>query len=277
MRYLNLQRGFTTFMLTLCTVALPAAEDVATLALFDAMDSKQVAVQFIPVDASHANVLIKNLTHHELKIQLPQSIAAVPHRAVLSQFGFNGGQAPLGVQGQGGQGQGGQNGGGNQSVGGGFQPGGPQGNNQFGNNRGGLNAPQGNVFGIGVMRIAAEKTRKVVATTVCLEHGKADPNPKIPYRMVRIESYTQDEELIELCNQLGRAQITQQAAQAVAWHLANGLSWNELTKLNRIESRYRGEIRLFKNSELQEAKAFVEALPKSGRSALRDMRVSIAR
>ncbi len=258
MRCLQVRRGIVAVTVLLLTVSfsgeefLSADEPAAAVELFDAIDSKQVSVQFIALDAKHANVLIENLTDRVLHIELP----AVP---VLAQLGFGGQQAGIGGQ----QGQAGQ-GGSNQSVGGGFQQGAQQGGNAFGNNGGGNNigggnARQGNGFGMGFMRIAPEKTRKLVATTVCLEQGKPEPNAKLEYRMIRLEQYTQDKNLIELCNQLAQANVSQKVAQAVAWHYANELSWEELAKLNRIESRYLGNVRLFRQSELNDAKAFVKA------------------
>tara|TARA_R110002073_G_scaffold60209_23_gene151317 strand:- start:12191 stop:13081 length:891 start_codon:yes stop_codon:yes gene_type:complete len=271
MRCLQARRGAVAVAVLLLTVSLSsddfvsADDSTVTVELFDAIDSEQVSVQFIALDANHANVLIENRTDRVLHLELPNAIAAVP---VLAQLGFGGQQAGFGAQ----QGQGGQNGGGNQSVGGGFQqgaqPGGNAfGNNGLGNNLGGGNARQGNGFGMGFMRIAAQKTRKLVATTVCLEQGKPEPNAKVKYQMIRIEQYTQDERLVELCQQLALENVSQKVAQAVAWHYANGLSWEELAKLNRIESRYLGNIRMFRQQELNDAKAFVEALEKSSNAS----------
>ncbi|EMI15980.1 putative secreted protein [Rhodopirellula maiorica SM1] len=268
MRFSLVRRGVVAATLLLLSVSFSsgdfvnANEPAVTMELFEAIDSKQVSVQFIALDANHANVLVENHTDHVLHLKLPNAIAAVP---VLGQFGFGGQQAGFGAA----QGQGGQSGG-NQSVGGGFQQGAQQGgnafgNNGFGNNLGGGNARQGNGFGMGFMRIAAQKTRKLVATTVCLEQGKPEPNAKVKYRMIPIDQYTQDARLIELCQQLALDNVSQKVAQAVAWHYANGLSWEKLAKLNRIESRYLGNVRMFRAQELNDAKTFAEALEASSR------------
>ncbi|MGI9471712.1 MAG: hypothetical protein ACR2NZ_09290 [Rubripirellula sp.] len=234
-----------------------AAEDVAT-ELFDAIEAGEVTVRFIPADAKRANVLIRNQTDRVLHLQLPDAIAAVP---VLAQFGQNGGQGA----GQFGGGQQG-GGGGTQGVGGGFDAGGRQGQgNQQGFGNGGGNQFQqgvGNGF-MGVMRVAPQKQRKLVARTVCLEHGKPEPNPKIAYRMIPIDSFTDDTRVAELCRQLGRGALPQDVAQAAAWHLSNGLAWDKLAQLNRIESRYLGNIKFFGPRDIQAAKSFVEALEPS--------------
>ena len=217
--------------------AAPAAE------LFRGIDDGLIDVKFIPQDAAKANVLLRNNTEQVLHIQLPRAFAAVP---VLAQFGPNGGgQNFAGMEGlAGGPGQGG---GATQGVGGGFNAGQGQGQGQ---------GMQGMQFG-GVMRIPPGKTRKLTATTVCLEHGKREPNPRLAYRMIPIEQFTQDQRVAELCGRLGRGEIKQNTAQAAAWHLANGLTWKRLTSINRLESRYLGNVPFFSTSELEKARTLV--------------------
>ncbi len=113
---------------------------------------------------------------------------------------------------------------------------------------------------MGFMRIAPEKTRKLTATTVCLEHGKPDPHPRIAYRMIPIGEYTDNPSVIELCRRLGRGDVAQKTAQAAAWHLANELSWEEIAAINRVESRYLGEIKLFNNTDINRAKRLVKTM-----------------
>jgi hypothetical protein len=218
------------------------------------MDAGQVAVKFIPANAAQANVLIENMTDRVLHIEVPDAIAAV---AVLAQFGQDPGR----------NGGGGGGGGGAQGVGGAMNFGGPnaafngQAGNGFGNGGGNKFGPgggQGN--GMGFMRIAPEKTRKLTARTVCLEHGKPDPNPRIAYRMIPIDKFTDNDKVAELCRQLGRGELGQKAAQAAAWHLANGLSWEKIAGINRIESKYLGNIKFFQPQELTRAKEFVKSL-----------------
>ena len=71
------------------------AENATTVEMFEAIEKKQVEVQYIPKDATQANVLIKNKTDKPLKIQLPAAFAGVP---VLAQFGGGG----MGMGGMGG-------------------------------------------------------------------------------------------------------------------------------------------------------------------------------
>ncbi|MDA9858633.1 hypothetical protein N9D23_10990 [Rubripirellula sp.] len=111
--------------------------------------------------------------------------------------------------------------------------------------------------GGGFMRVAPERVRKVAVTTVCLEHGKPDPNPKMAYKMIPLSEFTSNAEVRVVCEALGHGQITQNTAQAAAWHLMDDMSWRELAAKNRVESKYTGNIRWFSPIELQTAVAVV--------------------
>ena len=86
----------------------------------------------------------------------------------------------------------------------------------------------GGGMGMGMMNVAPEKVGQIKVNTVCLEHGKAEPRAAIPYEIKPIESFTQKPGVKELCQMLGTGKIDQRAAQAAAWHLSNGMSWQEL-------------------------------------------------
>ena len=284
MRALNTNRRlsvtlFIAFLFMPCSHPVMADAPVETVELFGAIDAGQVAVKFIPTSAAKANVLIENMTDLVLHVELPDAIAAVP---VLAQFGQGPGQNDRGGGGFAGFSAGGQNGNASQGVGGGLNQGNGRGlgngfgngGNQFGGNQFGGNnlGQQGGVNGLGMgfMRIAPQKTRKLTARTVCLEHGKPDPNPRIAYRMIPIELLTDDTEVAELCRQLGRGEVAQKTAQAAAWHLASGLSWEQLAGINRMESRYLGNIKFFQPGELKRAKEFVTSLRASAETTLDD-------
>lgn len=226
---------------------------------FQAIDRCQIEVRFIPLGADAANVLIANKTDQVLHLRLPDAFAAVP---VLSQINGGFGQ---GV----GLGQGGGGGAASQGVGGGINGGGNQGfgNQGFGNGLNGGGRQQGGI-GMGFMRIAPEATSKLKATTVCLEFGKAEPNPRIRYQMIPLEQFTDNQEISELCQAIGRGTIHQRTAQAAAWHLADGLPWHRLSDLNRIESRYLGNIKYFNESDLAEAKKWIASIRTVATSSL---------
>jgi hypothetical protein len=176
-------------------------DDVAAVDLFDALEANDIEVKLIPRDATQAQMLVTNKTKKPLTVRLPAAFAGVP---VLAQRGGGGG----GFGGGGGGGGGGQN----QAMGGGGMGGGMGG--------GGM--------GGGMMNIAPEKVAKLKFSTVCLEHGKKDPRPGIPYEIRPLETVTTQPGVKELLASLGSKGLTQRAAQAAAWHLANGMSWREL-------------------------------------------------
>jgi hypothetical protein len=109
----------------------------------------------------------------------------------------------------------------------------------------------------GMMRVEAEKVHKLKVPTVCLEHGKPDPTPRMKYKLVRIEQVNADPRVRELCKLLGYGKIPQNTAQAAAWHLANGLSWQELAAMDRFVSQFGGGEKWFSPYELQNALGLV--------------------
>jgi hypothetical protein len=109
----------------------------------------------------------------------------------------------------------------------------------------------------GMMRIPAEKQLKLKVTTVCLEHGKRDPNPRAAYKMIPAEQFISDTRVVEICKLLGYNRLTQNVAQAAAWHLTDNLSWQELAVKNRIENKYTGNVLWFHPRELHVAAMIV--------------------
>lgn len=201
-----------------------AADGHSTVEMYKAMKAGDIEVTLIPKDATEATVLFKNKTDKPLAIRLPEAFAGVP---VLAQVGFGGGGLGGGMGGMGGG-----RGGGNQMFGGGM---GMMGG--MGGMMGGMGGFGGGGFGGGFMNVAPEKVRKIKVPGVCLEHGKNDPNPRVKYEIRPIESVVKNPEVIEVCKLLGHGAITQNTAQAAAWHIENGLSWQELARKDRIRLR----------------------------------------
>ena len=111
--------------------------------------------------------------------------------------------------------------------------------------------------GGGMFNVAAAKARKIRLATVCLEHGKPDPNPRMKYTIVPIESFTKDQKVIQLCRMLGNGEIPQNAAQAAAWHLMDGMSWGELVQKDRLKLRNGYAEKFFTAREILLAKRIV--------------------
>jgi hypothetical protein len=140
-------------------------------------------------------------------------------------------------------------------------------NNGMGNAMGlgnGIGNGMRNGMGIGFMNVGPDKVAKVKVNTVCLEHGKADPNPYIKYEIRPIESFTKDAGVIELCKMLGRGEMSQNVAQAAAWNLANGLSFDKLAVLNRVQLFSGHFERFFSAAEVEAARKLAKEAAKRG-------------
>lgn len=209
--------------------------------LFHAIDQKLVEVKVVAKDSTECNVLIKNKADKPVTIRLPETFAGVP---VLPQFagGLGGGDlyGGRGRGGYGGGGYGGGYGGGAQGFGGGFGGG-------YGGGYGGFGGGYGGMF-----NIPPEKVVQVKATIVCLDHGKPDPNPRIPYELKPIEAYAKKPEVNEVLKMLAAGQISQRVAQIAAWHFQNGLSFEELARME-IRSAIGLRRPYFSPAELQAA------------------------
>jgi len=121
-------------------------------------------------------------------------------------------------------------------------------------------------MGGGFFNVAPEKTGKMKVTTVCLEHGKTEPSPRMKYTIKPITALTSDPRVIEVCKMVGRGEVPQNAGQAAAWHLANGLSWQELATKDRVRSRL-GTIKYFSPQELNQALQIAGTATQRGRQA----------
>jgi hypothetical protein len=172
--------------------------DDRTVELFEAIEAKEIEVKLIPKDDTEARVLIKNNTKKPLNVKLPDAFAGRP---ILAQRAGGGGGSSS------------TSGGGNQSMGGGM------GGGMMGGGGGG---------GMGMFSIPPEQVGQFKVATVCLEHGKKEPRPNIPYEIVKIEEVSTDPAVKELLTVFGKNRLSQRATQAAAWHLANGMSWQEL-------------------------------------------------
>jgi hypothetical protein len=198
--------------------------DVQPVELFAGMNSGDLSVKFIPKNDREGQIVIENKTNQPVSVQLPKSFVGVP---VLAQIGANGG----GRQRNGGNRNNNNNQ--QQTTGGG-------GGGGFGGGGGGFN-------------IAPESVGKVKVPLVCLEHGKDEPNSRVPYEIRPTSSYTKDGRIEELLSMLGEGNLDQKAAQAAAWHFANNMSWDELNAKKIHHLGGRGDEKYFTAAEMQGA------------------------
>lgn len=196
-------------------------KDAEQVELFSAIKNGQLEVKLIPKDVKESTVIVKNLTNKPLRIQMPTAFVGLP---VLAQDdGFGGGGDDFGGGGGGLGGQ--QQGGGQQAMGGGMGGGGMMG----GGGGGGM------MGGGGMFNVAPERVHKVKVQTVCLEHGKKDPNPRVKYELHPINAFTSDKHVHHVCSMLGRGEIDQVSAQAAAWHLTDKLSYRQLASKVKVK------------------------------------------
>ncbi|MCH8045928.1 MAG: hypothetical protein IID44_19620 [Planctomycetes bacterium] len=200
-----------------------------TVELFQAMKDKILDVKVVMKNQAVGKVIIRNNTKKPLNVKLPAAFATVP---VLAQIGGGGG-------GGGGQGGGGGMGGGGMGGGGGG----------------------------GMFNIPAEKLRKLDAFTICLEHGKKNPHQAMAYTIKPIEEFTDNVQVQELVRMYAKhGPRGYKAFQAAAWHLADGLSWQQLAAKQR-QRLGRESLRYFQRAELLAAQQVVAAVVKKAKES----------
>ena len=94
------------------------------------------------------------------------------------------------------------------------------------------------------MNVAPERVHKLKVKTVCLEHGKKDPNSRVAYELKPLSAFTSDPAVHEVCMMLGRGEVDQVSAQAAAWHLTDNLPWNQLVSKVKMR-RLNGQVEMF--------------------------------
>ncbi|HOM18491.1 MAG TPA: hypothetical protein PK777_15930 [Thermoguttaceae bacterium] len=181
--------------------ASPQASE--TVEMFQAMREGRIEVKFIAKDAKEASVLIKNKTDKPLTVKLPDAFAATPVLAQLDGgLGRNSSSSTTT----------------NQAIGGGWGSG----------MMGGMGGMGGMGMGGGMWNVPPEKIAQVKVPVVCLEHGKPDPRPAVPYQIKPLDEFTKTPGLREVLHALGNGAVSQRVAQVAAWHLQNGMSFQEL-------------------------------------------------
>jgi hypothetical protein len=107
--------------------------------------------------------------------------------------------------------------------------------------------------------IPPEKVAQLRLPTVCLDHGHPDPRPAMRYRLLPLTAVSAGKKLALLCRELGRSPTSQRLAQAAAWHLSNGKTWEEMESMV-VRRLARPDQPFFSRDEIQMAKSLVESL-----------------
>jgi hypothetical protein len=230
--------------------------------LFEGIDNDQFEARLVAQDAHDGKIFITNKTDKALTVAVPKGLVGVQILAQLpnnqfNQIGMGNGMGfgmNNGMQGQNGAAQ---------SVGGnaglmgqnGLQNGAQNGNNGFN--------PGMNAFpGAGIMfSIPPEKTVQLAFNSVCLNYGRREPHAGMKYKLAKAESVTTDPVLLQLLEDYS-PRTARDAQQAAAWHLANGLSWEQIAQL--MDEKIPGNpIPFFNAQQIQAAKALVAKSEKS--------------
>lgn len=207
------------------------AAPIEAVDLFAAVEQGDIEVKLIPSNDKEANVIITNKTKRPLSVRLPAAFAGVPVLAQPIDGGFGA---------EGGRDGDNDNNNQNQALGGGFGGG-------LGGGLGGIGGGIGGAF-----NIAPEKVGRMKVACVCLEHGKRDPNPRVPYAMKPIDEVTKDAKVHLLIKLLASGKVNQRIAQAATWHFANRMSWQQLAA-KKIDRLGRPDEPYFSGAELQAA------------------------
>jgi hypothetical protein len=252
---------------------LSLEESAPVVPLFDGVDAGQLQVRMTALSPHKAHVFVKNLTDEPLTVALPKAAVGVhilpqfqnPGNGFGNQFGnpFGNNNPNLFGNQFGNQNQAGNDQNRGQSIGGLFQP--FNGNQQnFFNNQGnnnGLNNfnAQGNFNGqgLGFFSIPPEKTVQLKMRTVCLNQGAPDPNAGMKYELRRLEAEVTNPALQELLERY-TVRVDPDAMQAAAWHLSNGLSWNQLSNLAGNDLIRAAGGRMFDAQTVKQAQSLVE-------------------
>jgi len=211
---------------------------------FEAVKNGDIEAKFIPRNSSEGQLLVTNKSDQPLTVKLPEAFAAVP---VLAQAANN-----------------------NAPANGTHKSYNNNNNNQTQALGGGLGTGGGIGGGIGgAFDVAPEKVTKFKVETVCLEHGKKEPSPRITYEIHPIERYTSDANVQELCKLLGSGQIGQHATQAAAWHLANHMTWEQLVD-KRIHHLIGGDENYFSKDDILAAMQITDRAMKAAEARNND-------
>lgn len=203
--------------------------------LFDGMHDGTINVKVVPQNSNGGTIYIENPTNKPVTVDLPDAFVAVP---VLRQFG-GGGRGGGGAGGAGGAGQ---------AMGGGGVGG-----------MGGGGIGGGGLGGGGMFSIPPEHTAKLPFRSVCLEHGKTDPDPTMNYTLIPVSQFSDNQDLSALLSMIGKSTIDTQVAQAAAWNLASNMSWQDLANKHSPEAGFTDQLFFSQQALFQAQQLVVEA------------------
>ena len=245
--------GVATLAMFLAPAMLAAQEVKPTeVSLFDAVKSRQVAVKVVADSYFILSLAIQNRTRQVLHVTAPEVFAAVPAARLAARGPASNNSASRYRYGHSGDD------GGSQSLGGSFYY---EDKTPASGTSAGLanaDAKAGPKYKVAEWLLKPGQTVTYKIPCFCLEFGKPDPNARIPYVLVPLETLTKSRALHDLLTRFGKGKYPQAAAQLAMWHVANGATWAQLAQV-----RWPGRIGKVTLRQLQAAKQIAESLASS--------------
>ena len=194
------------------------AQRPTVVELFAGIDAGDIEVKVFPKDAAGGNITVKNKTGKPLTIKCRRlrrraGAAQVGRRHDGRRHGWRRRMAADGWRRQSGLRR--------RRMGG------------MGGGMGGMGGMMGG--GGGMFNVAPDKVTKIKFVSVCLDHGLKDPNPRVPYKLIPIESYAKDAAVTEVI----KLMVQRQARSAFG--SGRGLAPAERPELGRTGQEDRRE------------------------------------
>ncbi|MHB0957227.1 MAG: hypothetical protein ACYC0X_24385 [Pirellulaceae bacterium] len=237
----------------------PATESVE-VDLLSAAKSGQVQIAVVPQSYLTMTMRVRNNTEDTLRVLLPETFAAIPTARWQTQQALRQQGMPPSLANNYGPSQGGAQGLAG-SLAGPWVAGQPTtvpnlAEQQADNNNNNNNTASAHR----TWTLAAGQLIQIQVPCFCLEYGKPDPNPRIPYQMIELQDLNEKPAVQELLTRFARGDLDQRVAQLAAWHVANGVPWPMLAQVKFPRSFGRRGSGVSKR-ELLAAKQLSESLP----------------
>ncbi len=175
---------------------------------------EKLRVRVVPQDEFQSRIVIENLTDEPITVRLPQAVAAVhtiPKPDVDPSPRIRTANPPEAEEEQ------------------------TQGNAQavvgtFGPMNGQANGFPHQSAKASAFTIPAKGKVMIALHSVCAEHGKRSPIARMTYQLKALDKQVENETLREIIQAYDPAKTDSLAFQAVVWHLADGMSWEDLAR-----------------------------------------------
>ncbi len=230
-----------------------------TVKFFTAIQMGQIDVGVVPSSYSNLTMRVRNICRTPLKIELPKTFAAVPVARMQAKQAMQLRGVPANLSDNFGQ-----NYGNSQGLGGSLS--GPWWGASLARTNANQDGEQPKQDGPQFLNLAPGRFAQTQIPCFCLEFGKPDPNSRIPYIICPLNDLNNKNAVAELLDQFTQQGINQYVAQLAAWHIANDVPWQMLTKVQFPRTKTSRGHRVTQ-MELVAARRLAETLPSYGRQA----------